>query len=84
MDMTYAVEMHCHTREHSPCSNVSAADLLKQLYRKGLPGQVKLFKARTDLSLGSYLVKLGLGDSKNLWLVLVEAEQAMSRAGLAG
>ena len=45
------------------------------------PGQVELFRARTDLSIASYLVKLGLGDSENLWRVIVEAERAMSQSG---
>lgn len=48
------------------------------------PGQVELFRARADLSIASYLVKLGLGDSENLWRVLVEAEQAVSQSGLTG
>jgi len=43
--------------------------------------RVELFRARTDLSIASYLVKLGLGDSENLWRVIVEAEQALSRSG---
>lgn len=49
---------------------------------KGIPAdfpkQVELFRARTNMSIAAYLVKLGLGDSANLWRVLVEAEQAMS------
>lgn len=39
--------------------------------------QVELFRARTNLSIASYLIKLGLGDSEDLWRVLVEAEQAL-------
>jgi hypothetical protein len=34
------LEMHCHTAEHSPCSHVSAARLLGQIYRKGLQGAI--------------------------------------------
>jgi aminoglycoside phosphotransferase (APT) family kinase protein/predicted metal-dependent phosphoesterase TrpH len=41
------------------------------------PIQVELFRARTNLSIAAYLIKLGLGDSENLWRVLVEAEQAL-------
>lgn len=40
--------------------------------------QVELFRARTNMSIAAYLVKVGLGDSEDLWRVLVEAEQAMS------
>src|SRR6185369_12768638 len=30
------IEMHCHTAEHSPCSSVSAVDLVRQVFGKGL------------------------------------------------
>lgn len=44
--------------------------------------QVYLFKARTNLSIASYLLGVGLGQTEKLWRVLVEAEQgiAMYRA----
>ncbi len=42
--------------------------------------QVSTFRARTNLSIAAYLIKLGLGDSENLWRVLVEAEEALSTA----
>lgn len=34
------LEMHSHTAEHSPCSSVSAKDLIRQVYAKGLDGIV--------------------------------------------
>ncbi len=40
--------------------------------------QVELFRARTNLSIAAYLVKLGLGESEALWRVLVEAERAIT------
>jgi aminoglycoside phosphotransferase (APT) family kinase protein len=40
--------------------------------------QVELFRARTNLSIAAYLVKLGLGESEDLWRVLVEAERAIT------
>jgi len=40
--------------------------------------QVETYRARTNLSIAAYLIKLGLGDSDNLWRVLLEAEQALS------
>ena len=40
--------------------------------------QVELFKARTNLSIASYLIKVGLGDSQDLWRVLVEAERSVA------
>lgn len=40
--------------------------------------QVELFKARTNLSIASYLIKVGMGDSRDLWRVLVEAERALA------
>ena len=39
---------------------------------------VELFHARCNLSIAAFLVKLGLGDSENLWRVLVEAERAIA------
>ena len=39
--------------------------------------QVELFRARTNLSIAAYLIKLGLGDSEDLWRLLVEAEKAV-------
>ncbi len=42
--------------------------------------QVELFRARTNLSIAAYLVKVGLGDSDDLWRVLVEADRALCEA----
>lgn len=39
--------------------------------------QVELFRARTNLSIASYLIKVGLGESEDLWRVLIEAEHAL-------
>jgi aminoglycoside phosphotransferase (APT) family kinase protein len=44
--------------------------------------QVELFKARTTLSICYYLIKVGLGESENLWRVLVEAGQIMTYLGV--
>jgi hypothetical protein len=41
--------------------------------------QVEVFRARTSLSISFYLIKLKLGDSENLWRVLVEAEHHLAR-----
>jgi hypothetical protein len=41
------------------------------------PRQVELFRARTNMSIAAYLIKLGMGGSPDLWRVLVEAEQAL-------
>jgi 3',5'-nucleoside bisphosphate phosphatase len=43
--------------------------------------QVELFRARTNMSIAYYLIKVGLGESENLWRVLVESDQALT--GLA-
>ncbi|MBI4832339.1 MAG: phosphotransferase, partial [Candidatus Lindowbacteria bacterium] len=40
--------------------------------------QVELFKARTGLSIAYYLLKVGMGDSEDLWRVLVDAERALA------
>lgn len=40
--------------------------------------QVELFKARTNLSIAAYLIKLGLGESQNLWRVIIDAEKHAS------
>ncbi|KJS28754.1 MAG: hypothetical protein VR64_23255 [Desulfatitalea sp. BRH_c12] len=39
--------------------------------------RVALFKARTALSIMYYLVKVGMGDSEDLWHVMLSAEQAL-------
>jgi 3',5'-nucleoside bisphosphate phosphatase len=41
--------------------------------------QVELYTARTSLSISYYLIKVGMGDSENLWRVLIEAERTLSR-----
>ena len=40
--------------------------------------QVEIFRARTNLSIAAYLIKVGMGDSPDLWRVLVEAEQFLT------
>jgi aminoglycoside phosphotransferase (APT) family kinase protein len=40
--------------------------------------QVELFRARANMSIAAYLIKLGLGDSTDLWRVLLEAEKALT------
>ncbi len=44
--------------------------------------QVEVFRARTSLSISYYLIKLKLGESENLWRVLVEAEHHLARLSL--
>ena len=41
--------------------------------------QVELFRARTNLSIASFLIRVGMGESEDLWRVLVEAEQSLSQ-----
>ena len=40
--------------------------------------QVELYKARTALSICYHLIKVGLGDSENLWRVLIEAGRTLT------
>jgi aminoglycoside phosphotransferase (APT) family kinase protein/predicted metal-dependent phosphoesterase TrpH len=40
--------------------------------------QVELYKARTALSICYHLIKVGLGDSENLWRVLIEAGRILT------
>jgi len=44
----------------------------------GFRRQVEIFRARANLSIAAYLIKVGMGDSPDLWRVLVEAEQALT------
>lgn len=44
--------------------------------------EVSLFRARTTLSICYHLIKVGLGDSENLWRVLVEAEGILTQLSL--
>jgi 3',5'-nucleoside bisphosphate phosphatase len=60
-------------------------DLFLQAYEdeaggvaEGFPRQVEIFRARTNLSIAAYLIKVGMGDSPDLWRVLVEAEQFLT------
>lgn len=46
--------------------------------------QVELFMARTTLSICYYLIKVGLGESENLWRVLVEAGNILTRLSMKG
>ncbi len=46
--------------------------------------QVEVFRARTSLSIGYYLIKLNLGESENLWRVLVEAEHHLAGLLISG
>jgi predicted metal-dependent phosphoesterase TrpH len=39
----------------------------------------QLFRARTNLSIAAFLIRVGMGDSEDLWRVLVEAEQSLSQ-----
>ena len=41
--------------------------------------QVELFRARINLSIAAYLIKVGLGESENLWRILLETEQTLLR-----
>jgi 3',5'-nucleoside bisphosphate phosphatase len=41
--------------------------------------QAAPFIARTDLNIASFLIKVGLGESENLWRVLVDAERALAQ-----
>jgi predicted metal-dependent phosphoesterase TrpH/aminoglycoside phosphotransferase (APT) family kinase protein len=40
--------------------------------------QVELYRARTNLSIAAYLIKVGLGESEDVWRLLVEAERAIT------
>lgn len=39
--------------------------------------QIELFRARANMSIAAYFIKVGMGDSEDLWRVLVEAERAL-------
>ncbi len=41
--------------------------------------QVELFRARINLSIAAFLIRVGMGESEDLWRVLVEAEQSLSQ-----
>lgn len=43
---------------------------------------VEVFRARTNLSIAAYLVKLGLGEGPDVYRVIVEAEAALSKGCL--
>ena len=54
---------------------LNEADQLEENFLR----QIEVFRARTSLSISYYLIKLKLGESENLWRVLVEAEQRLAR-----
>lgn len=39
---------------------------------------IEIFRARTNLNIAAYLIKLDLSKSRNLWRLLIEAEQALA------
>jgi hypothetical protein len=41
--------------------------------------QVELFRARANPNIAAFLIKVGMGDSEDLWRVLVEAEPAIAQ-----
>ena len=45
--------------------------------------QVAIYRARANLSIAAYLIKLGLGGGEDLYRVLLEAEQALAHTGAA-
>lgn len=52
---------------------MEASDFLEPDFHR----QLELFRARTNMSIAAYLVKLGMGDSEDLWRVIVEAERCL-------
>jgi hypothetical protein len=46
----------------------------------GFGQQVELFRARTNLSIAAFLIKVGLGESENLWRILLETEKILLRS----
>lgn len=46
------------------------------------PAQLELYRARANMSIAYYLIMVGLGDSENLWRVLVEADHALARVAM--
>jgi hypothetical protein len=44
--------------------------------------QVELFRARTNLSIIYLLIKVGLGESEDLWRVMVEAEHCLANLSI--
>ncbi len=66
-------------------------DIFLEAYLKAAPNadsdlvwQAQLFRARTALSICYHLIKVGLGASENLWRVLAEAGQALTRLQVKG
>ena len=45
--------------------------------------QVELYRARANLSIAYYLIKVGLGKSENMWRVLVETDHALARLAVS-
>lgn len=52
----------------------------RRVVESDFEAQVATFRARTNLSIAAFLVKLGLGGSEDLYRVLLEGEQALSLA----
>jgi predicted metal-dependent phosphoesterase TrpH len=50
----------------------------------GFRAEVELFRARANMSIAYYLIKVGLGESESLWRVLVEADQSLAGLGMHG
>ncbi len=85
---TFMAQFRNQFFHHAEVSRKVSEDLFLQSYLEAAEdrpvdflSQVDLYKARTNMSIAYYLIKVGLGDSENLWRVLVEADQALT--GLA-
>lgn len=63
-DLEEEVFLRAYTGEAGP----GAADFLRR---------VELFRARTNISIAAFFLKMGLGKSRELWRILVEAERAL-------
>jgi 3',5'-nucleoside bisphosphate phosphatase len=48
------------------------------------PLEVELFRARANLSIAYYLIKVGLGEGQDIWRVLVEADRSMAQVTMQG
>ncbi|MCM0082587.1 hypothetical protein L4X63_13385 [Geomonas sp. Red32] len=56
------------------CQREAAGDLLADDFWR----RVELFRARANVSIAAFVVKMQLGNSPELWRVLVESERALT------
>lgn len=88
---TMLAQMRHQFFRHPEAMKKATEQLFLDAYRRAGGGsgalfaiEVELFRARANLSIAHYLIKIGLGYGEDIWRVLVEADQSMAQVTMHG